>query len=300
MNNIPFVEKYRPDNICDIVLNSHNRILFNNIIKNKEFPNMLLYGPPGTGKTTTIIALIKEFNKKNNINNYETIHLNASDDRGIENMRSIILKFTNTCSLFDNKYKFIVLDEVDYMTEQAQLCLKIMMESNTRNVKFCLICNYIKKINLSLANKFIKIYFKTLDKRLILNKINIILKKENITCSKKATNVIINKFNSDLRSIINYIQLNSYTLHKHKTVSYDNIINCISLKPLKNAEQYLFKVSKENNISVYELIHNSIFFFLNTRVVPLSSINIFKLLLHNNINITYMTRLFVIEIKSVV
>ena len=65
--NIPFVEKYRPTNLDDIVLDNYNRTIFNNILITKTFPNLLIYGPPGTGKTTTIIAIIKEFNK--NINN---------------------------------------------------------------------------------------------------------------------------------------------------------------------------------------------------------------------------------------
>ena len=90
--DIPWVEKYRPNNFDNIVLDSTNRKLLTNIIKKNTFPNLLLYGPPGTGKTTTIINLI---NKYQEINNYThkkgyTIHLNASDDRGIDIIRNQI------------------------------------------------------------------------------------------------------------------------------------------------------------------------------------------------------------------
>ena len=64
--NIPWVEKYRPNNFNDIVLEHYNKILIENIISNQYFPNMLLYGPPGTGKTTTIINLINSFQEKHN------------------------------------------------------------------------------------------------------------------------------------------------------------------------------------------------------------------------------------------
>ena len=62
-DNIPWVEKYRPTNFDNIVLDPANRTLFTNIIANEYFPNVLFYGPPGTGKTTTIINLIREFMK---------------------------------------------------------------------------------------------------------------------------------------------------------------------------------------------------------------------------------------------
>ena len=57
MEGQPWVEKYRPKNFDDIVLDDINKTIFHNILKKKYFPNLLLYGPPGTGKTTTIISL---------------------------------------------------------------------------------------------------------------------------------------------------------------------------------------------------------------------------------------------------
>ena len=57
----PWVEKYRPTDFDDIVLDSVNKTILNNIIKTKKFPNLLLYGPPGTGKTTTIINLVNKY-----------------------------------------------------------------------------------------------------------------------------------------------------------------------------------------------------------------------------------------------
>ena len=67
MNNIPWVEKYRPTNFNDIVLDDINKQFLINIIEKNHIPNLLLYGPPGTGKTTTIINLINSYYKKMNI-----------------------------------------------------------------------------------------------------------------------------------------------------------------------------------------------------------------------------------------
>ena len=88
MDYIPWVEKYRPDNFNDIVLEDVNKRILTNIIKKNDFPNLLFYGPPGTGKTTTIINLIKRYEKKYDQQNKGlVIHLNASDDRGIDIIR---------------------------------------------------------------------------------------------------------------------------------------------------------------------------------------------------------------------
>ena len=64
--SIPWVEKYRPKQLDDVVLDTYNKTILENIIKNDHFPNLLFYGPPGTGKTTTIINLIKSYQEKMN------------------------------------------------------------------------------------------------------------------------------------------------------------------------------------------------------------------------------------------
>ena len=96
-NIIPWVEKYRPTDFEDIVLDPYNYKIMKNIIKGNNFPNLLLYGPPGTGKTTTIINLISDYQKVNKqVNKELIIHLNASDERGIDIIRNHISLFVNS------------------------------------------------------------------------------------------------------------------------------------------------------------------------------------------------------------
>ena len=148
MDNIPWVEKYRPKNFENIVIEETNLKIFKNMIENNYFPNFLFYGPPGTGKTTTIINLINLYQQKNDeVNKSLMIHLNASDERGIDIIRNQIYQFINSKPLFINGTKFIILDEVDYMTKSAQQALKYILKTTNKNVKFCLICNYISKID---------------------------------------------------------------------------------------------------------------------------------------------------------
>ena len=106
METSPWVEKYRPNKFEDIVLTPINKKILENIIEFNYFPNLLFYGPPGTGKTTTIINLIDKYQKTfNQKKKGLIIHLNASDDRGIDIIRNQIYQFVNTKTLFGNWYE---------------------------------------------------------------------------------------------------------------------------------------------------------------------------------------------------
>ena len=208
-STIPWVEKYRPTQFDDIVLDPINRTLFRNIISKKYFPNLLFYGPPGTGKTTTIINLINEFQVKHfKVNKSLVIHLNASDERGIDIIRNQISSFVKTKNLFEVGFKFVILDEVDYMTKNAQHALKSLLQTCSSDVKFCLICNYISKIEEPLKNEFTCIRFNQLPKQDIYNFIQSITTKENLQMNESAIDMIQTIYQSDIRSMINFIQLN--------------------------------------------------------------------------------------------
>jgi replication factor C subunit 3/5 len=245
--NIPWTEKYRPDRFDNIVLDPNNKALFMNMIENKYFPNLLLYGPPGTGKTTTIINLINEYQvikKKKS----QVIHLNASDERGIDIIRNQIYQFVKTKNLFETGYKFVVLDEVDYMTKNAQQALKYLLQTCGNNVKFFLICNYISKIELSLQHEFVCIRFNQLPKQKIHEFIREICMKENVDLSDQTINNIQNLHKSDIRSMINFIQLNQNVI-----VQQSNIINNELWKKLYDlfAEKYEEKETQKIKIKKF-------------------------------------------------
>ena len=134
--NIPFVEKYRPVVFDDIVLDPFNKEIMKNIIATNRFPNLLFFGPPGTGKTTTIMNLINLYQERNHCKNKDLIiHLNASDERGIDIIRSQINQFVNSKTLFSKGTKFVILDEVDYMTKTAQQALRYLLQNYCDNVR---------------------------------------------------------------------------------------------------------------------------------------------------------------------
>jgi len=262
ITNAPWVEKYRPKNFENIVLDPINRQIFTNILEKNYFPNLLFYGPPGTGKTTTIINLINEFQLKYYGKSKGTvIHLNASDERGIDIIRNQIHQFVKSKNLFEVGFKFVILDEVDYMTKNAQQALKTLLNTYTSNVRFCLICNYISKIDESLQNEFICIRFNQLPKQDIYMFIKKIIDAENLDIDETSIDAIQTIYNSDIRSMINFIQLNQNLDEWGNTIIkstvWEKLHDMIKTENCKDVSKYIhaiciqYNMDKKNIIQTY-------------------------------------------------
>jgi DNA polymerase III delta prime subunit len=248
-NGIPYVEKYRPVNFDDIVLEPLNKKILKNIIDTGYFPNLLFYGPPGTGKTTTIINLVNAYQEKLNQKNKELmIHLNASDERGIDIIRSQINQFVNSKTMFTHGMKFVILDEVDYMTKNAQQALRYLLQNFSNNVRFCLICNYISRIDEGLQNEFLRLRFNQLPENDIIRFLNKISISEKLNLNKRSLNLIQKLYKSDIRSMINFIQSNQNMKDDDINIIDDSVWNELYNR-IKNGEELTTLIVFTNEIS---------------------------------------------------
>jgi replication factor C subunit 3/5 len=291
--DVPWVEKYRPINFDSIVLESTNKQLLQNIIRKNTFPNLLLYGPPGTGKTTTIINLINRYQEVNNYTHKKgyTIHLNASDDRGIDIIRNQIKTFVRTNNFYGEKCKFVILDEVDYMTKNAQQALKYLIQTNNNNVRFCLICNYISRIEPSLKNEFVRLRFCQLPREEIILFLKNIIEKEKITWSKENLDNLLNLFKSDIRSMINYLQSNHQLVdddvHVLKLQIIATIVNEYIFTEVKLPKVITFinDISIKYNTEIKTMIKEIISYIINMKTEEPEKknkiINICEFIIHN-------------------
>ena len=263
-DSIPWVEKYRPNVFDNIVLDSLNKVILNNIVASNSFPNLLLYGPPGTGKTTTIMNIINKYQEKYNVvNNRLILHLNASDERGIEIIRNQIRQFVDSDNLFSTGTKFVILDEVDYMTKHAQHSLKYLLQYSNNNVRFCLICNYISRIDESLQCEFMRLRFNQLPEKDILVFLRTICNSESIAVGDDKLMYIQKIYKSDIRSMINYLQTNKNYLQDIDVLNESVWLELIELLQVKDTHKsiivFLEKLSKTYNMDVKNIIKD----FLN-------------------------------------
>jgi replication factor C subunit 3/5 len=242
----PWVEKYRPTNLENVILSETNKLIIHNIIEQDYFPNLLLYGPPGTGKTTTIINLLNTYQKTYNQQNKELIiHLNASDDRGIDIIRNQIHQFIHSKNMFNKGLKFVILDEADYMTKPAQQALRHLMQNYNTNVRFCLICNYISKIDENLQNEFLKLRVNELPKEEIVKFLKNIIHEEKITISDEKLNQIQKFYISDMRSMINFLQSNQDDINVITHETWEQLLTIIKQQKVKEI------IDKIHDISIH-------------------------------------------------
>ncbi|KAJ3077969.1 replication factor C subunit 4, partial [Quaeritorhiza haematococci] len=142
---LPWVEKYRPILLKDIVGNEETVARLQVIAQEGNMPNLIISGSPGIGKTTSILCLAHELLGPS----YKeaVLELNASDDRGIDVVRNRIKMFAQKkVTLPPGRHKIIILDEADSMTPGAQQALRRTMEVYSNTTRFALACNISSKI----------------------------------------------------------------------------------------------------------------------------------------------------------
>ena len=276
-SSINWNEKYRPNNLEKIILSNYNKLLINNIIEKNYFPNLLLYGPPGTGKTTTVINLINSYlNKYYSDNKKQIVHLNASHERGIEIIRNNLYTFVVSDNLFFEGPKFIILDEVDYMTKSAQLALKYLIEYYSNyNVRYCLICNYITKIDNNLQSYFCKLKFNTIPFEEIHTFLSDICSAEKLSVSRDYLYHIIYLFKNDIRAMINFLQLNNNNMIYFIDANIYEKLYAINLKDeyevfktnfLKIEKKYKFNYNEFIKIYIYNILKTNIHSINSTKM----------------------------------
>ena len=267
----PFVEKHRPTQFQDIVLDPLNKKILENIIETSYFPNLLFYGPPGTGKTTTIINLINAYQTKlNNKDSGLMIHLNASDERGIDIIRNQINIFVNSHPLFNQGMKFVILDEVDYMTKNAQQALRYLLQSYSSGVRFCLICNYISRIDEGLQNEFLRLCFNQLPQDKTVNFLKRISDCEKLNINEKSLQCIQKLYKSDIRSMVNFMQTNQNILDENIMIIDDDIWNTLFTKIINKESlhllnDYIHLISHKYNMDKKNIIKDFLNFVIRKK-----------------------------------
>lgn len=206
--NLPWSEKYRPSSITNIIYHEKITKAIVNYMENNKLPHLLFYGPPGTGKTSLIIAVAKHYYNEDFDN--MILVLNASEERGIETVRNRIKQFVTTKGISENPktppFKLIILDEIDAMTEDAQAILRKVIEKYVSNVRFCFICNYLKKINPAIQSRCVIFRFNPIPFEYLYDFVIDICKKENMQITSNAIKLIIKRSSGDMRKLLNILQ----------------------------------------------------------------------------------------------
>lgn len=140
------------------------------------------------------------------------LHLNASDERGLDTVRERIEKFTMSGNLFSVGMKFVIMDEFDAMTPSAQYAFKEVVRNVRHDIRFMVICNYIHRIERTIRDEFMNIEFTSIPRDDTTAFLTSILTSEGLPADATIISNIYERFCPDIRSMINYIQSNRHIL----------------------------------------------------------------------------------------
>jgi len=204
--NSLWVEKYRPKTISEFVISNNNLEIITSFNKQKKIPNLLFIGTPGLGKTSLAKIIVKD------ILSCQYLYINASDESGIDIIRTKVSTFAQTKSI-DGGLKTVVLDEADGISIDGQRALRNTMEEFSNITRFILTANYSYRIIPALHSRC-----QTLDLTppvdQVIKRCVHILKEEKIEIPAEQKNnllSLVKKHYPDVRKIINDLQKFSVT-----------------------------------------------------------------------------------------
>ncbi|XP_063373904.1 replication factor C subunit 4 [Cydia amplana] len=238
----PWVEKYRPKTIEDIVDQGEVVQVLRECLSGGDLPHLLFYGPPGTGKTSAILAAARQL--FGDISRDRVLELNASDERGIQVIRDKVKSFaqlTVSGTRPDGRpcppYKLVILDEADSMTTAAQAALRRTMERETRTTRFCLICNYVSRIIPPITSRCSKFRFKPLARENVLMRLREICSSEGVEIGDGSVlEQAVGTCEGDLRRALTALQCCQRLLGE---VTAEGLVEVTGLVPEKLVNEYL-------------------------------------------------------------
>lgn len=249
--NGPWVEKYRPQNLEDIVGQKHIIERLESYVNEKSMPNLMFTGPAGVGKTTTALALVKSILGEYWRQNF--LELNASDARGIETVRTNIKNF---CRLkpVGAPFRIIFLDEVDNMTKDAQHALRREMEMYTKTASFILSCNYSSKIIDPIQSRCAIFRFAPIKGNDIVKRLEFIVGQENIDYDSAAIETIVYFAEGDMRKAVNLLQA---AASGEGTISEDKIYDVVSKARPKDINDMITKALTGDFMGARDLLRET-------------------------------------------
>jgi len=272
MNDL-LVEKYRPRKVSDCVLPESLSDTFQDIVKSGDIPNMILSGGAGCGKTTVARALCDELGR-------DIMFINASEDGGIDTLRTRIRQFASAVSL-SGSAKVVVLDEADYLNPQStQPALRGFIEEFSSNCRFILTCNFKHRIIEPLHSRCTTIDFKIPAKekpkmaKQFLTRTKDILDKESVQYDERVLAELIIRYFPDFRRVLNEIQRYSVSgsidagILVTADIGAETLIKALKAKNFPDIRRWVVDNSDRDTAHIFRKIYETLLDSLQPAAIP--------------------------------
>lgn len=263
-----WTEKYRPKTIDGYVFrDEEQKKQVAAWVKEKAIPHLLFSGAAGTGKTTLAKILINQVG----VDDFDVKEINASRETGVEHVRQVIEGFVQTMPFGD--FKVVLLDEADYLSQNAQATLRNLMETYHSSARFILTCNYPNKIIPALHSRCQGFHIDRLDQVEFTARVAEVLVTEGIDVDIETLDTYVKATYPDLRKCLNLVQMNSTSgklvkPHGDEGGSADYRIDVVELfktgKYTKGRELLCSSVRAEEMEGIYRWMYDNLTLWGNT------------------------------------
>jgi DNA polymerase III delta prime subunit len=275
MNDILWVEKYRPKLVDDCVLPDNTQKIFSEIVERGEIPNLLLTGSPGIGKTTIAKALCNQLE-------CDWLMINGSDEgRMIDTLRTTITNFASTVSLSGGK-KVLIIDEADYMNpESVQPAMRGSIEQFSSNCRFIFTCNFKNRIIPALHSRCSVVDFKIKkdDKPILAQKFlkisTDILDGEKVKYKPDVVAQLIMKYFPDFRRVLNELQKHSVggmidddILTQASEENLKELFIALKKKDFSTMRKWVAENIDNDHVRLYRQIYDSLYSKFEKQSIP--------------------------------
>jgi DNA polymerase III delta prime subunit len=273
MEHLLWVEKYRPARIEDCILTDAIKETFQEFVKRKEIPNLLLSGTAGVGKTTVAKALCNEVG-------CDYIIINGSDESGIDVLRNKIKNYASSVSLMGGR-KVVIIDEADYLNPNStQPALRGAIEEFASNCSFIFTCNFKNRIIDPIHSRCSVIDFKINGSKPKLaaqffKRVENILSQEGITYDKEVVAAVITKHFPDNRRILNELQRYSVSgsidkgmLSSVSDIQLADLLRALKDKDFASARKWVTNNLDNDPARIFRKLYDSLYESLKPQSVP--------------------------------
>jgi DNA polymerase III delta prime subunit len=269
-----WVEKYRPRTIEECILPSSLKKTFQQIVDTGEMHNMLLTGSAGLGKTTVAKALCNQLD-------LDYMVINASEESGIDVLRSKIKQFASSVSL-NGGIKVVILDEADYLNAQStQPALRGFIEEFSTNCRFILTCNFKNRIIEPLHSRCSVIEFNTTKKQLaelaagFMKRLQDILTAEKVDYNNKILAELIMRYAPDWRRVINEVQrysssgeITSDILIGMSDQNIAALVGFLKAKDFKSMRSWVTNNTDVDSSVIFRRIYDTLYDYAQPQSIP--------------------------------
>ena len=274
LQNLLWVEKYRPKRVQDCVLPSGIKKTFQEMVDKGEIHNLLLSGTAGTGKTTIAKALCDELG-------CDFMLINCSEDGNIDTLRTKIRNFASTVSLAGGK-KVVILDEFDYSNAQStQPALRGFIEEFAANCRFILTCNFKNRIIEPLHSRCTTIEFSIPAKEKpklagqFIDRVKGILQEEQIKYDEKVVAELIMRYFPDFRKVLNELQRYSVSgeidvgiLQVLGEIKTKELVGFMKEKNFNEVRKWVVQNLDNDQTRIFRQIYDNLYGYFQSQSIP--------------------------------